>query len=218
MVGKMERALQNSEVLLSVIRIIQMNLDRGAPYILAIEGKGCSGKSTIAKEIERNLSEQGIITSTIPIDNFCLPRAFRYRDDSPIGEQVYRFNFDYELFDRLIVEARTTGRLSYRHDYLNVKTDTYDGRAIYSVCPGGVLIVEGIFVLRRHLIPHYNLKIYVDISDEDQIARARIRDIDRGNSQSQIEYKYHERYRPSYDMFLTEHRPQEIADLLFRSQ
>ncbi len=206
--------MQNSDIVSKITEKIRTNVNPDAPYIVAIEGKGCSGKSSVAAELERQLREHGLATSIMSIDNFCRPRTDRYRDDCPEAEQVYRFNFDYGLFDGLITEATTMKRLSYAHKFLDVKTDSFDGCAIYTVHPGGVLIVEGIFVLRRHLIPLYDYKIYVDISDEDQIARARIRDIDRGNSPDQIEYKYHRRYRPSYNLFLEEHRPRESADLI----
>lgn len=209
--------MKRSELLSEITEKIRTDVRPDAPYLVAIEGKGCSGKTTIASELAEQLRGDGLTTSIMPIDNFCLPRTRRYRDDCPEAEQVYRFNFDYQLFDSLIAEASMTKYVSFAHKHLIAKTDRFDGSAIYNVSPGGVLIVEGIHVLRRHLIPHYDLKIYLDVSDQEQIARARLRDPGRGNSQAEIEYKYHRRYRPSYKMFLEEHRPEEIADLIIRN-
>lgn len=189
-------------------------LENKGTLIVALEGKGCSGKTLVSRLLADALEDLKIKTSIMPIDNFCRPKVERYRADCPEGEQVYRQNFDYELFDSLVAQAANNRRLSFEHSHLIAMTDRYEGQATYSMSRGGVLMVEGIFILRRHLTDFYDLKLFIELSDDEQLRRARDRDLLRGNTPKDIEFKYKRRYQPSYNLFLDEHRPDEACDLL----
>ena len=197
-----------------IVDHVQRQLEEKGSLIVALEGKGCSGKTMVSRLLADALKDLGHNTSIMPIDNFCRPKIERYRADCPEGEQVYRQNFDYDLFDTLVAQAATSRSLYFEHAHLVAMTDRYEGQATYSLSPGGVLIVEGLFVLRRKLTNFYDLALFIELSDHEQLQRARHRDLSRGNTPEDIEFKYKHRYQPSYNLFMAEHLPEKACDIL----
>jgi len=162
------------------------------PVVLGIAGCSGSGKTTLAAELARTLN--GI---HFPIDHY-------YRDlaQMPPAERVFE-NFD----DPALIESPLlTAHIAALARGEAIERPLYDfatytrilGRT-ETVRPGPFLIVEGLFTLiYPDLLPHYQLKIYIETPDAICFDRRLRRDVmERGRTQESVHRQYEATVRPS---------------------
>lgn len=181
---------------------------------IGIDGPGCAGKSRLADDLRQHYEQLGLPACVVPINNFCNPKAIRYSGSADEGLDVYRFNFDYQALQTALNELAGKGRRKFSHNCLNAASDQYDVIAEYVVDDGGVVIVEGVHALRSELRRWYDIALFLTVSDEEQLRRALVRDVSRGNSMTDIERKYNCRYRPSFEHYIKMHEPTEYANFV----
>ena len=188
--------------------------------VVGVEGKGCSGKSTLASELCSRAQVSGTAAQTVSLDDFCNPRALRYCSDVEEGLQVYQQNFDEELWTRDVLEpACRDGRLEIDQVLHDPLTDVRDHRVAVHLPHGGLLIAKGIHILKRRFQPYYHYKIFLHISDTEQLRRAHSRDAKARNmTATGIERKYRKRMVPSYAHFLATDHPLESADMILNNE
>lgn len=177
------------------------------PVIIGIAGSSGSGKTTLAAELARELD--GI---HFPLDNYYLdlshlPQAERAKE-----------NFD----DPALIESS----LLIAHVAALGQGETIE-RPIYdfshhirvpdqseTMAAGAFLLVEGLFALYyTDLLPHYQLRIYLDTPDDVCFDRRMRRDtIERGRTPESVQRQYDATVRPSSIAFV---RPSAAnADLI----
>lgn len=152
-----------------------------APVVLGIAGCSGSGKTTLAVELARTLD--GI---HFPIDHY-------YRDLAhlPLAERI-RQNFDDPaLIESSLLaahlEALARGEAIERHLYEFATYTRIAGRS-ETVQSRRFVIVEGLFTLvYPELLPHYQLRVYVDTPDTVCFERRLRRDIhERGRTPESV--------------------------------
>jgi uridine kinase len=112
-------------------------------------------------------------------DEFLRPPEERYRRGRDSAEGYYLDSFDH---DRL--------------------------RAAVAAAPRAVLLVDGIFLLRRELNDLWDFRIFVQVEPEEALRRGVARDgADR-------EHLYRTRYLPAQRLYLASVRPQLLADVV----
>lgn len=206
--------MNKSELLDDIVSRILKIVKKGALTIVGIDGKGCSGKSTIAKSIYSAICQLEIPCCAISIDDFCNPRELRYADDILESLQVYHHNFDEELFDGILETAHSQDQLAIEVMTLHVMSNTYSTPINIHLPPGGILLVEGIHLFKLQRQKYFDLAMMIHIDDEVQLKRALIRDPDRGVRKEDIVKKYQGRYIPSYRHYLTVDKPFKQADMI----
>jgi len=161
------------------------------PMVIGIAGASGSGKTTLAKELARELD--GI---HFPLDNY-------YRDLShlPLAERA-RQNFDVpELIESSLlaehVAALARGERVQRPLY-DFSTYIRIPDQAETVHAGAFLLVEGLFALYyQELLPHYNLRVYVNTPDEVCFERRLRRDmVERGRTAESVRLQYEQTVRP----------------------
>lgn len=177
------------------------------PQVIGIAGASGSGKTTLAAELARELN--GVY---FPIDNY-------YRDLShlPLAQRAQQ-NFDDPALieSRLLaahVEALSRGQVIERplYDfatYIRIPDRTETMHA------GAFVLVEGLFALfYEELLPHYQMRIYLDTPDDVCFERRMKRDIlERGRTAASVQLQYESTVRPSSIAFV---RPSAAnADLI----
>ena len=133
--------------------------DKGAPLVIAVDGRAASGKTTLANQLA------GIMNAgVVHMDDFFLPRelrtAARYRE---IGGNVHYERFAAEVLPRL----KKAGSFTYR---------TFDCSILgygktAEVKDSGWRIVEGAYSLHPKFGDYADLKVFYDISPEEQKRR-----------------------------------------------
>lgn len=133
------------------------------PFLIAIEGRCASGKTSLAAELK---NQCGCVV--IPMDDFFLQPFQRTKERlaQPGG------NVDRERFAREVLEPLCKGRsFSYR-PYDCGTQSLQEARA---VAPGEICVVEGVYSCHPELVWAYDLKVFLDVEGEEQMKRLRLR-------------------------------------------
>jgi uridine kinase len=172
---------------------------QGRTRLVGIDGLGGAGKTTLAKELQRRLSEAVVVH----MDDF-----YRDMDDmerrllSP--EQACKQSFDWErLRDQVLIPLREEQTACYRrYDWVRCRLEES-----HRVEPDSVVIIEGIGSTRTELRGYYDLRVWVQTSREACLERQYARG--HGNED------WIPRWRLSEEYYEEHHRPQAHADVVY---
>lgn len=146
-----------------IIDSINSLSDENSKIIIAIEGSCASGKTTLSKEFEKIFN-----CNVIHMDDFFLPFEMRTEDRmKEIGG-----NIDYERFKAEIAENITD---DYEFSY--GKFDCSTGKISKNVIikPKKINVIEGVYCMHPEYDHIYNLRIFLEIDDDEKIRRLRNR-------------------------------------------
>lgn len=188
---------------------------RGRALLVAMSGIDGSGKSTLAAEAAELLEGRGLRTAPITLDPWHTPWPIRYNADDP-GRHFYRhaFRFD-ELFDRLITPLRRRRSIRLTLDLLRLVDDAWVPHT-YDFADVDVIVLEGIFLLRRELRRRYDLAFWVDCSFETALARALARN-QEGQSEARLRDDYARIYFAAQRTHIARDTPAARADGVIRN-
>lgn len=133
-----------------------------APYILAVDGRAASGKSTIAAQLAYVLDG-----SLVHMDDFFLPPEFRTqaRLEAPGG------NVHYERFQEEVIPFLRGSAFSYRR--FECSRMAYGDRVTVPERPWR--IVEGSYSLHPTFGTYYDISVFSSVSPEEQLRRIEVR-------------------------------------------
>ncbi|MFI7075410.1 hypothetical protein [Micromonospora sediminicola] len=168
--------------------------------IIAIDGPGGSGKTTLAANVAELLSG----ATTVHGDDFYRPMPEHERTQLD-PQQGYQRYFDWQrLRDQVLVPLRTHQTARYQsYDWATGQLATWN-----EVRPGTTVIVEGVYSARPELSPYYHLTAYVDTPREICLHRMRARG---ENSEEWIG-----RWRAAEEFYLRTTWPQTRVEVLVR--
>jgi uridine kinase len=170
---------------------------RACPLVIGIAGCSCSGKTTLARELARQLD-----ATLFPLDLY-------YRDLSqfPLDTREKR-NFDHpgSLESELMVEhvrALAKGEAIERPVY-NFKLHARVAGSFETIAPARVVIVEGILALHyAELVACYGFSIYVSAPQEICLARRIERDMrERGRTEESIREQFFATTLPMAELYV----------------
>jgi len=174
-----------------------MATDEHRPLTIGIGGCSCSGKTTLAHELARQL------------DGTLFPLDLYYRDLSefPLDARSKK-NFDHpdSLESELMVEhvrALARGGAIERPVY-DFKRHTRVAGAFETVSPKGVVIVEGILALHyAELVACYGFSIYIHAPQEVCLSRRIERDMRaRGRTEAAVREQWQATTWPMAEMYV----------------
>jgi uridine kinase len=171
--------------------------------LVAIDGPGGAGKTTLATLLSSALEASHIDVQVVHFDDFFLPSAQR-----PCGTSAEKsIGGDFEwlrLHDEVLAPLRRGQRARYRrYDW-----DQDAMAECEELSLDGVVIVEGIYSSRRELAPLYDLRVWVECPREVRLARGLERDGESARA------RWEHDWMPSEDRYILEHRPREYADVV----
>jgi uridine kinase len=139
----------------------------------------------------------------VAMGDFYLPSHLRLQSKAilkPIGA-----DYDWRRMKEQVLKQLITNRAGYypRYDW------NTDRLADWQIVPvGGMVIIEGIYVLRKELADFYDYKIWVDCPREIRLARGIERD---GESARET---WESNWMVAEDKYVREQSPFERADLV----
>lgn len=166
------------------------------PVIILIGGGTGSGKSTLASNINGRLSDY---TTLISMDDY-------YKDQSNVPEaerELINYDspevVDIELLSSNIAKLRS-GEAIVEPIY-DFATHTRKAETTHIVS-SPIIIVEGIMALRfESLRSMANVKLYVDVDDDERIIRRILRDTSaRSRNLESIVYQYRSTVKPMHQL------------------
>jgi uridine kinase len=180
--------------------LLQLSQTEGATRIVAIDGTGGSGKTTLAAAVAGQLDGAVIVH----VDDFYRPMPDREREQLD-AEQGYHLYFDWQrLRDQLLTPLRDGQAARYQlYDWTTGQLGAWR-----EIASGTVVIVEGVYAARPELAPYYHFTAYVDTPRGVCLQRVRARD---ENPEEWIK-----RWRAAEDYYLHTTWPQTRAKLLVR--
>ena len=186
--------------LANIVDCLKMLQHQGVCLLVAIDGPGGAGKSTLARLLKEQLKTLGWLVAVVKHDDFYLPSHQRANQQA----EVIGCDFDWErLRDQVLTPIRE-GRLAdyQRYDW---ETDVLSEWRTISV--SDVVLVEGVYTMRRELADLYDLKIWVECPRELRLARGIARDGEKARP------TWEEDWMPKEDDYVKTHLPHERADL-----
>jgi uridine kinase len=184
---------------------------RRAPLV-AVIGIDGSGKSTLAPVLAAALRQRDLHAAVITVDPWHTPAAMRFNAADP-APHFYRYAFRWEeLFERLIDPLRRHRSLSLSLPLLRLADDAWYEH-VYEFRDADVVILEGIFILRRALRPRYDVAVWIDCSFETALRRALARD-QEGLDEAALRHDYATIYFPAQRLHLHRDQPQAGADVV----
>ncbi len=164
------------------------------PIIIAIEGFGGAGKSTLAKNLEDELGDAYVVE----IDDFFLKEAKSDADKS---------NFDRERLRQQVLLPLKNGQPAA---YQKLEWDTNTLGAFISIPDVHYLIIEGVSTFHPDIAGYTDYKIWIDTPGEVAKDRMIKRDKALGDEHGELWDHWTESYQAYKDLY----HPETIADFI----
>lgn len=193
-------------------RITKELIEQKKSRIIGINGVDTSGKTIFTGEYSRYLKSIGIKNQILHMDDFHNPRELRYQGNDEV-EAYYRYAFNYpQAIEEILKPIKEQGCLDTEVTCLNLDTDRYETVRHYNLEESAILLVEGVLLFREPLLPYLDGRVFLSISFEEVLNRARLRDVPKYGEE--FLNKYITKYIPIQKRYLTEHKPMEESDIV----
>jgi uridine kinase len=180
------------------------------PHVVrvAIDGVDAAGKTTLADELRPLLEARGRPVLRATIDGFHRPRAERYRRGPTSPDGYYRGSFDYDALRRELLQPLGPGGTGrYRSRVFDLHADEPVGDPPAPAPEDAVLLLDGVFLLRRELVDLWDFRVVVEVHADEALRRALARDEDLFGSPDEALRRYRNRYVPGQRLYLDEVDP-----------
>jgi uridine kinase len=188
--------INNFEQLIRSIDLIQK---KHSTLLIGIDGCGGSGKSTLANKLKDEYSN----VTVVHMDDFYLPTSQLinlHPAQKPIGADV-----DWKRVLNQVLEPISRNNEGHYQRYDWVKDDL----AEWNTVPiGGMVVIEGVYSIRKELAAKYDFTIWVDCSRETRLARGLERD---GEEARDV---WENNWMIAEDIYVEVDKPYERADLV----
>lgn len=184
------------ENLLSII-IQHINNYNKEPFLVAIDGRCASGKTTLASLIKNEIN-----CNIIHMDYFFLHPEQRTKErlQEPGG------NVDYERVKEEVLIPLSQGQ---EFSYQPFDCKNMELKAPVKIEPAAVTIIEGSYSCHPVLWDFYDLRIFLNITQEEQLLRIKKRN---GAEGTQI---FLNKWIPLEEKYFIEYNIQKRCDLSF---
>ena len=184
--------------------------------IIGINGVDTSGKTVFTHKYSRFLEHLGIRNTILHIDDFHNLSAIRYQGENEI-EAYYNNAFNYnQVIDEILKPLQKMGHLDKNVLCLNLDTDIYENLIHYQIAEDTILLIEGVLLFREPMLKYLEGKIFLNISFDEVINRAKLRDVPKyGEGFLQ---KYINKYIPIQKLYFSEYNPVQKSDIVINNQ
>lgn len=199
-------------------------LDRLATLILstaegrrarvAIDGAGCSGKTSLADQLATAISPHRPVVRA-SIDDFNHPRAHRYRRGLESARGCYEDTFDHAALRTQLIEPLAPGGSGlHRTRVFDVATDQPIHQPARLAAQDAVLLLDGCRLQLPDWVDFWDLVVLLLVPDDELLRRAVVRDAHLFGAPEQVEHRYRMRYLPAERLYAQEARPADSADVV----
>lgn len=181
--------------------------------IVGLSGIDASGKGYVSEQLATLLNAAGIRTQVINGDGWLNPPSVRFSTIEP-GRHFLEHGLRLDdLLNDFVAPLRAQGCIHTEVDHRE-ETSAVATRRRYDWDDVAVAIVEAVFLFQPKYVHHFDLKIWIDCSNETALRRAIARG-QEGLAPDACREAFQTIYFPAQQIHKDEHRPQELADLIF---
>lgn len=190
-----------------------VNADRCA--LVAITGIDACGKGYVASRLADSLRTSGIRSAVINIDGWLNLPEKRFDHSNP-AEHFYEhaIRFD-EMFESLVLPLRDRRSIRLEADFAE-ETETVYKKHEYVFEDIDVILLEGIFLLKRRFQPVYDLSLWIECSFETALERAVSRS-QEGLSPEATTHAYRTIYFPAQLIHSERDEPRAMATMTVKN-
>ncbi|MCL1702958.1 kinase [Lysinibacillus sp. Bpr_S20] len=194
-----------------IIKQFKVRSSTERPFIVAIDGLGGAGKSTVANKLAEELQSICAV-ALIHIDNHIVERSKRYDTGYDEWYEYYYLQWDIEFIKNNMLLPLHNNKLQLLLPFYNQSADTLSDRII-KLDSNSILLIEGIFLLRHEWRNFYDYRLFIDLPRKNREDRVLRRDAYIGNYEARLS-KYKRRYWPTEDYYLEKENPLACADIV----
>ncbi len=177
--------------------------------LVAVTGIDGSGKGYVSNKIGHALRARGVRADVINVDGWLNLPQVRFSDDNP-AEHFYLHAIRFsELFSTLVQPLRDSRGLRLEADFVE-ETATRYRKHLYEFHEVDVIVLEGIYLLKRAFQSCYDLSIWVECSFDAALNRAIAR-AQEGLSPEETVGAYRRIYFPAQEIHLERDNPRAAA-------
>jgi uridine kinase len=183
-----------------------MDVRREHPVRVAIDGPDAAGKTTVGDALAAALRARGRSVVQVHGDDFHRSRAIRHRRAGEPGSR-YHDAIDHDALLRdVLTPLGPAGSRRYLPSLWDLATDRRTNPPQRTAPVDAVLVLDGMYLQRPELVDHFEVRIYIDVSDDVIVRRAVARGEDVAS--------YRARYLPAQRVYVRDARPAEHAHVL----
>ncbi len=182
----------------------------GQPLIIGIDGIDTSGKTTITRLLNERIDNSFVLS----IDMFHNKNSVRKREGDFSPEGYYNDSFNYQYLVETVLSKIRVGEKQITFKVFNHKEDDYVDEIKIDLIEKPIILFEGVFMHREELDDYYDLTIYLDITFEEMLERAKKRDLDDFISLDELLDKYERRYIEGQKIYIHTVNPTDKANIV----
>jgi len=201
--------------LVTAIQVKRSDVPRSRSILVGINGIDGSGKGYVTGRVVSDLLLQGFKAVGINIDGWLnLPRK-RFNQTNP-AEHFYEhaIRFD-EMFENLVLPLKQQRQHRIAADFAEETATEYRKQA-YEFEDVDIIILEGIYLLKRAHRGHFDQTLWVDCTFETALERALQRG-QEGLSAADTVRAYETVYFPAQRIHFAKDNPRAVADLVIKN-
>jgi len=197
------------------IRQMRQRVPTNRGGLTAITGIDGCGKGYVTAQLQKILETAGIHVGVIGVDGWLNLPHKRFHDQNP-AEHFYHYalRFD-EMFARLIFPLREKRSLRLEADFTEETATTYS-KHLYKFEDIDIILVEGIYLLKRAFQSYYDLSVWIDCKFATALGRAIAR-AQEGLTPEETIHAYHTIYFPAQQIHFRRDSPAKAATLMLRN-
>ena len=177
--------------------------------LVAITGVDGCGKGYVTAQLLRQLTAEGVRTAIITVDGWLNLPQVRFDSSNPAEHfYLHAIRFD-EMFGQLVLPLRERRTLRLEADYTEERATHYR-RHTYEFEELDVILLEGIYLLKRPFQAYYDLSIWIECSFETALKRAIAR-AQEGLTREATTEAYRNIYFPAQEIHLQRDDPRGAA-------
>lgn len=202
----------NLQAILNKILGARRSIPLQRSVLVGLSGIDGSGKGYVTAQIVTALQAKGVRAIGINIDGWLNLPHKRFTTSAP-AEHFYQhaIRFD-ELFAQLVLPLRDHRSLRVEVDYAE-ETATEYRRHLYEFADIDVIVLEGIYLLKRAFRAHYDLAVWVECSFETALERAIAR-TQEGLPPEETARAYRTIYFPAQEIHFQQDDPRGAATVI----
>ena len=143
----------------------------GESMLVAVSGIDGSGKGYVTGQLVAELRRRGVHAVAVNIDGWLNLPSRRFGTDRP-AEHFYHHAIRFEeMFEQLILPLKRQRSVRVEADFAEETAQDYR-RHTYDFRDVDVIVLEGIYLLKRAFRQYYDWTLWVDCSFETALERA----------------------------------------------
>ena len=202
----------NLDVAISTILDRRAKSDAGRSILVGVSGIDASGKGFIANRIVQRLLKHHIRAVVVAGDGWLNLPSERFDIRTPglhFYENALRMD---EMFEQLVLPLKNKRSHGGVMDFAEETATTYR-RQWYTFENMDVVVLECIFLFKRHYRHYFDVAIWIDCSFETALERA-IQRAQEGLSEAETVRAYQTIYFPAQRIHFDQDLPREGADVI----